>query len=600
VTRFSFCLVFLVAALPALAEDILPAVPTGGMLQGESILRTGGGVTLANTRVTISAPSGCVTFGGASSTEATTDPAGLYTFMFTAGSTPGPCRIEGRAGATTSYSETLIYRHADVVLATDKALQTINVNGTTSFTLTASANGATLYGVPVTLEMVFPGSAAGTLHAPSPWTGISGTYSFTVNGNAVAGAYDIVARAGNAARLLRVSQVAPPVADPPGNSVRLQIVPSNMGEVRLSIVDAPSFCRINNAFFVRDITDRFPAPGMSAFPLGLVQMDVDCPQNSARLRLDYPSALPADGVMHVNGVNPGAGPTWTAIPATVSGNSVTFTVTDEGVGDRLGTPGKLSTVVGVAKPGAYSAPPPIPVVKDMWWAGPQENGWGMSIAQSDQGLIFGAIYAYDDSGRPTWWTVPGGFWDVTHSSFDSDLYAPYGSPWYAHDPRITVNGTSLGPIKITVLDGDHATIDFSIKSVAGHKSLQRQVFGAPGSSPLSGVGGMWWGGQPQSGWGVSIVQQNATLFAVWYTYDELNKPTWFVMPGGNWTSGDTYEGRMYRTRGSPWLGQAYDASKLQVIDVGPYKIKFSGANATLDYSVEGRTGTLALTRQGPF
>jgi hypothetical protein len=163
-----------------------------------------------------------------------------------------------------------------------------------------------------------------------------------------------------------------------------------------------------------------------------------------------------------------------------------------------------------------------------------------------------------------------------------------------------VKGSALGPMKLTVQGADSATIDYTIAGVTGRKSVQRQVFGPVAQSPLSNLSGMWWGGLAQSGWGVSIVQQNATLFAVWYTYDELNHPTWFVMPGGTWTGADTYEGRMYRTHGSPWLGHAYDASQLQVTDVGPYRIKFSGTNAALEYSVEGRTGTLALTRQAPF
>ena len=51
---------------------------------------------------------------------------------------------------------------------------------------------------------------------------------------------------------------------------------------------------------------------------------------------------------------------------------------------------------------------------------------------------------------------------------------------------------------------------------------------------------------------------------------------------------------------SPWLGHAYDSSQLQVIDVGPYSLKFNGGNAVLEYSVEGRSGTLSLTRQSPF
>jgi hypothetical protein len=594
-SRFAF---FLVAALPALADDLLPAVATGSSLQGESIIRAAGSVPLANTRVTVSAPSGCATFGGAASVEVTSDSAGLYTFILTAGSTPGPCRIEGRAGGNASFSETLIYRPADVVLVADRVLQTFDINTSTTFTLTASANAVPLYGVAVGLEMLFTGGAGATLYAPSPYTSTTGIYPLQVNANGIGGIYDIVVRVGGATRVLRAVNIAAAATDPPGRSVRVQFVPAGFGEVRLSIVEAPFFCNVRRAVYVRDFSAQSPAPGMAGFPFGQVLMEIDCPENTARLRLDYPKALPADGVFLLNGATAGSSSVWSTVPSTVSGNSVTFTLVDEGLGDRANSPGGMTAVAGVAKPGVRPTPPPIPPVKDMWWAGPQENGWGMSIAQSGQGLLFAAIYAYDENGRPTWWTVPGGFWDDDRAGFESDLFAPYGTPWYAYDPKLTYNGASVGPVRLAFTDSDHATLDYSIKGVAGQKTLRRQAFGPPGAAPLSGVGGMWWGGPAQSGWGVSIFQQNATLFAVWYTYDELNRPTWFVMPGGGWTSGDTYEGRMYRTRGSPL--QAYDASRLQVFDVGPYKIKFSGTNATLDYSVDGMTGTLQLTRQAPF
>jgi hypothetical protein len=60
-----------------------------------------------------------------------------------------------------------------------------------------------------------------------------------------------------------------------------------------------------------------------------------------------------------------------------------------------------------------------------------------------------------------------------------------------------------------------------------------------------------------------------------------------------------YEGRLYRTRGSTWLGRAYDPALLQVIDVGTFKLTFTGDNAvTMSYSVDGRTGSQPLVRNG--
>jgi len=59
--------------------------------------------------------------------------------------------------------------------------------------------------------------------------------------------------------------------------------------------------------------------------------------------------------------------------------------------------------------------------------------------------------------------------------------------------------------------------------------------------------GLWWN-PANSGWGISITQHaGGQMFVVWFTYDAAGSPTWFVMPGGTWTTSDTYDGRIYRT-----------------------------------------------------
>jgi hypothetical protein len=57
---------------------------------------------------------------------------------------------------------------------------------------------------------------------------------------------------------------------------------------------------------------------------------------------------------------------------------------------------------------------------------------------------------------------------------------------------------------------------------------------------------------------------------------------------------------MYRTTGSPWQGATYDATAFRSADVGPYRIHFNAdGSASLDYTIDGRAGSLALFRQ-PF
>ena len=135
--------------------------------------------------------------------------------------------------------------------------------------------------------------------------------------------------------------------------------------------------------------------------------------------------------------------------------------------------------------------------------------------------------------------------------------------------------------------------------MSGHKSIVRQLYGAADLSNHGANADMWWGGAMQDGWGIAVLQQYATLFAAWFTYDAGGSPTWFVMPGGTWTASDTYEGRVYRTMSSAWVGAPYDPSRLQVIDVGSFRFRFSADAASVDYVIDGRSGTLPLTHQ-PF
>jgi hypothetical protein len=237
--------------------------------------------------------------------------------------------------------------------------------------------------------------------------------------------------------------------------------------------------------------------------------------------------------------------------------------------------------------------------QDMWWAGPEENGWGMSLVQHDDRL-FGVIYAYDEAGRPTWWVLPGGTWNASRTAFTGALYTPRGSPFHSYDTSRFAVGPPIGNATLTFEGTSRATLEYSIGSVSGRKTVVRQAFGPVDITAPEGVGDMWWGGPGQNGWGIAVLQQYRTLFMVWFTYDAAGLPTWYVMPQGSWTDAGVYDGRIYRTTGAPWLGRAYDPSRFQSVDVGSYRLRLTGpATATLAWGIEGRSGMLELTRQ-PF
>lgn len=236
--------------------------------------------------------------------------------------------------------------------------------------------------------------------------------------------------------------------------------------------------------------------------------------------------------------------------------------------------------------------------QDMWWTGARENGWGMSLVQHGE-TIFAVLYVYDDAGKPTWYVMSGGNWNATHTAYTGPLYSPRGSPFFAYDASRFQPGSEIGSLTITFQGSNEATLDYTIRGITSSKFISRQPYGPVKATEMLNVGDMYWGGPSQNGWGVAALQQYETFFIVWFTYDAAGLPVWYVLPSSTLTTPGTYEGRIYRTTSSAWLGKEYHAADLQVIDVGPYRLRFTnGTPSALEYTVEGRTGTLPLSRQG--
>jgi hypothetical protein len=236
--------------------------------------------------------------------------------------------------------------------------------------------------------------------------------------------------------------------------------------------------------------------------------------------------------------------------------------------------------------------------QDLWWSGQEENGWGLSVVQH-RDVLFSVIYAYDAAGKPVWYVMPGGAWNEGKTIFSGPLYKPHGAPYTAYDLSKFVVGEPVGSASLAFGDPNGVLLDYSIDGASGRKTIARQPFGPSDTPGGLAVGDMWWGGAQQNGWGMAVLQQYRTLFSVWFTYDADGAPTWLVMPAGYWSDPTTYEGRIYRTTGSTWLGRVYDPAAFKLTDLGTFRMRFAGDNATFDYLIEGKGGTISLARQ-PF
>ncbi|MFZ1548242.1 MAG: hypothetical protein WAT12_14280 [Candidatus Nitrotoga sp.] len=108
--------------------------------------------------------------------------------------------------------------------------------------------------------------------------------------------------------------------------------------------------------------------------------------------------------------------------------------------------------------------------------------------------------------------------------------------------------------------------------------------------------GLWWNPE-ESGWGMTLTQHNAMIFAALYTYDQAGQPTWYVMSSCpvavNSCTGEIYKVTDGTQPVVPWNG-----SGKVVSSVGSGTLTFADTNnATFSYTLEGVAGTKSITRQ---
>ena len=237
-----------------------------------------------------------------------------------------------------------------------------------------------------------------------------------------------------------------------------------------------------------------------------------------------------------------------------------------------------------------------PNYQDLWWSGPQESGWGVSITQH-RNILFVFFFIYDDNGKPLWVAMSSGTWNAANTSYTGDLYIPVGSFYANYDVSRHAVGAPVGTATLTFSALDRATISYTINGRSGTKQIERQLFGPQDATPVGSWGDLWWGGLAQNGWGISISQQYRKLFGLWYTYDQSGKPTWFVLPDGTWTSATEYTGTAYKAVGPAWLGAPYNLAQHATTPAGSITLTFTGQDsAVMRYTIDGVSGTNNISR----
>lgn len=124
--------------------------------------------------------------------------------------------------------------------------------------------------------------------------------------------------------------------------------------------------------------------------------------------------------------------------------------------------------------------------------------------------------------------------------------------------------------------------------------------GAAHATPFSTDVTDLWYNPDESGWGLSLYQQQATVFAVLFVYGPDGQPTWYVasslQPGDN--NGTLFfSGTLYRTNG-PYFGGPFNPAAVGIRPVGTATFTLGSlTSGTFAYTVDGVGVTKSVTRQ---
>lgn len=109
-----------------------------------------------------------------------------------------------------------------------------------------------------------------------------------------------------------------------------------------------------------------------------------------------------------------------------------------------------------------------------------------------------------------------------------------------------------------------------------------------------------WFSPSESGWGVSVTQQDEIAFIVFFVYDQDGRPMWLHGTGTRYgydmERNPGFAGPLYRTTG-PWFGGPFDPAAVQAVQVGTVTFEARGVDsAAIEYTVDGVKTTKTVQR----
>ncbi|MEP7067594.1 MAG: hypothetical protein ABI789_00075 [Usitatibacter sp.] len=243
---------------------------------------------------------------------------------------------------------------------------------------------------------------------------------------------------------------------------------------------------------------------------------------------------------------------------------------------------------------AAAAAPKTPDVLTGLWFNASESGWGIHFTQRGTNT-FAAWYTYDSAGKPKWYVATCAGATGASGTCSGTLYEVSGPNYFGggFDPSL-VHATGAGTVQIAFRDANNATMTYTAAGQTRTVAVVREPLSAGTNPPAVDYTDIWWN-PGESGWGMAVTQQYGVTFIAWYVYDAAGKPTWLVSTC--LMSGTSCSGPLYRTTG-PAFGPTFNPTQVQASIAGTISVNFTDANnAALNYTVDGVSGSKAVTRQ---
>jgi hypothetical protein len=247
---------------------------------------------------------------------------------------------------------------------------------------------------------------------------------------------------------------------------------------------------------------------------------------------------------------------------------------------------------------------------------PRRSGHGIDLRRVIDNVYFLLFYTFDNQGRPEWYAavgevVDGAFLPAENADGSSLIrlnYIPGETPPQQPDPsfsgfiRLDFNEAHNHPAcndGFPGRDRDNAlaVMQFAVNSGVHTWCMESLLPDAILPDPASDLGGTWYAGEDDTGWGFSIGQfltaEGNGLFVALYYPDAEGNPRWALAQTGNFQPGTTEP--LFQIDGYCRSCERPEGN-LPATQVGTIALSLVEASST---PVAGNSVQLTVTYQGP-